>query len=119
MPRSRVVIAPDKFKGSLSAPEVAAHVARGIEAAVPGVVTDLVPIADGGDGTVDAAVAAGYRRIEGSVRGPAGDPVVAAFGISGDVAGIEAAQACGLARLPGGRPPPLPPASYGGGGLNP
>jgi glycerate kinase len=117
MTRSRVVIAPDKFKGSLSAPEVAAHVARGIEAAVPGVVTDMVPIADGGDGTVDAAVAAGYRRIEVSVRGPAGDPVVAAFGISGDVAVIESAQACGLARLPGGRPLPLTATSYGVGEL--
>jgi glycerate kinase len=113
----RVLIAPDKFKGSLAAPEVAAHVARGIEAAVPGVVTDLVPIADGGDGTVDAAVAAGYRRIEVSVRGPAGDPVVAAFGISGDVAVIESAQACGLARLPGGRPLPLTATSYGVGEL--
>jgi glycerate kinase len=112
-----VLIAPDKFKGSLAAPEVAAHVARGIEAAVPGVVTDLVPIADGGDGTVDAAVAAGYRRIEVSVRGPAGDPVVAAFGISGDVAVIESAQACGLARLPGGRPLPLTATSYGVGEL--
>jgi glycerate kinase len=81
------------------------------------VVTDQVPVADGGDGTVDAAVAAGYRRIEVSVRGPAGDPVVAAFAISGDVAVIESAQACGLARLPGGRPLPLTAASHGVGEL--
>jgi glycerate kinase len=117
MTGSRVVIAPDKFKGSLTAPEVAAHLARGIEAAVPGVVTDEVPVADGGDGTVDAAVAAGYRRVEVSVRGPAGDPVVAAFAISGDVAVVESAQACGLARLPGGRPLPLTATSYGVGEL--
>ncbi len=117
MTRSRVVIAPDKFKGSLTAPEVAAHVARGIEAAVPGVVTDEVPVADGGDGTVDAAVAAGYRRVEVSVRGPAGDPVAAAFAISGDVAVIESAQACGLARLPGGRRLPLTATSHGVGEL--
>ena len=55
---ARVVIAPDKFKGSLSAEEVAAHLARGLAAAVPGVVTDEIPVADGGDGTVDAALAA-------------------------------------------------------------
>src|SRR5487761_487920 len=117
MTRSRVVIAPDKFKGSLAAPEVAAHVARGIEAAVPGVVTDQGPIADGGDGTADAAVAAGSPRVEVSVRGPAGNPVVAAFAISGDVAVIESAQACGLALLPGGRRLPLPATSHGVGEL--
>ncbi len=115
----RVVIAPDKFKGSLSAPEVAAHVARGLAAAVPGVVTDEVPVADGGDGTVDAAVAAGYRRIELSVCGPTGEAVAAAFAVSvsGDVAVIEAAQACGLSRLPGGHPRPLTATSYGVGQL--
>jgi glycerate 2-kinase len=117
MTRSRVVIAPDKFKGSLTAPEVAAHLARGIQAAVPGVVTDEVPVADGGDGTVDAAVAAGYRRAEVTVRGPAGDPVAAAFAIGGDVAVIESAQACGLSRLPGGRRCPLTATSYGVGEL--
>jgi glycerate 2-kinase len=114
---SRVVIAPDKFKGSLSAPEVAMHVARGLAAAVPGVRTDQVPVADGGDGTVDAAVAAGYRRAERQVSGPTGEPVTAAFAISGDVAVVEAAQACGLSRLPGGRLQPLTATSYGVGQL--
>jgi glycerate kinase len=113
----RVVIAPDKFKGTLTAPEVAAHVARGLAAAVPGVVTDELPVADGGDGTVDAAVAAGYRRAVISVRGPASEPVSAAFAISGDVAVIESAQACGLSRLPGGHPLPLTATSHGVGEL--
>lgn len=113
----RVVIAPDKFKGSLSAPEVAAHVARGLAAAVPGVVTDEVPVADGGDGTVDAAVVAGYRRVERQVSGPTGEPVTSAFAISGEVAVVEAAQACGLSRLPGGRLQPLTATSYGVGEL--
>jgi glycerate kinase len=113
----RVLIAPDKFKGSLSAPEVAARVARGLAAAVPGVLTDQVPVADGGDGTVDAAVAAGYRRVELQVSGPTGEPVTAAFAISGDVAVVEAAQACGLSRLPGGRLQPLTATSYGVGQL--
>jgi glycerate 2-kinase len=112
-----VVIAPDKFKGSLSAPEVAAHLARGLAQAVPGVRTDLVPVADGGDGTVDAAVAAGYRRVDVPVSGPTGEPVTAAFAIRGDVAVVEAAQACGLSRLPGGRLRPLTATSYGVGEL--
>jgi len=115
----RVVIAPDKFKGSLTAPDVAAHLARGLAAAVPGIRTDEIPIADGGDGTVDAAVAAGYRRIERRVSGPTGEPVTAAFAISspGDVAVVEAAQACGLSRLPGGQLRPLTATSYGVGEL--
>ena len=62
--------------------------------------TDEVPVADGGDGTVDAAVAAGYRRIDVPVSGPTGEPVTAAFAIRGDVAVVEAAQACGLRGLP-------------------
>jgi glycerate 2-kinase len=113
----RVVIAPDKFKGSLTAPEVAAHLARGLAAAAPGVITDEVPVADGGDGTVDAAVAAGYRRAEITVPGPAGDPVTAAFAIAGETAVIESAQACGLSRLPGGRLMPLTATSEGVGEL--
>ena len=113
----RVVIAPDKFKGSLSAPQVAAHLARGLAEAVPGVRTDEMPVADGGDGTVDAAVAAGYQRIDVLVSGPTGEPVTAAFAIRGDVAVVEAAQACGLSRLPSGRLRPLTATSYGVGQL--
>ena len=114
-----VVIAPDKFKGSLTAPDVAVHLARGLAAAVPGVRTEEIPVADGGDGTVDAAVAAGYRRVERRVSGPIGEPVTAAFALSGpgDVAVVEAAQACGLSRLPGGRLRPLTATSYGVGEL--
>ena len=114
-----MVIAPDKFKGSLTAPDVAVHLARGLAAAVPGVRTEEIPVADGGDGTVDAAVAAGYRRVERRVSGPTGEPVTAAFALSGpgDVAVVEAAQACGLSRLPGGRLRPLTATSYGVGEL--
>ena len=57
----RVLLAPDKFKGCLTAAEVAAAVAAGITDARPDVETILVPVADGGDGTVAAAVGAGYR----------------------------------------------------------
>jgi Glycerate kinase len=72
---SHVVVAPDKFKGTLTAAQVAAHVAAGLGRACPGVETVQVPVADGGDGTVDAAEAAGYRRIDIGVRGPTGKPV--------------------------------------------
>jgi glycerate 2-kinase len=56
-----VLVAPDKFKGSLTASEVARRVAAGIAAEAPGVAVVQVPVADGGDGTVDAAFAAGYE----------------------------------------------------------
>jgi glycerate 2-kinase len=112
-----VVIAPDKFKGTLSAVQVAAHVAAGLERACPGLATVQVPVADGGDGTVAAAEAAGYRRVEIGVRGPTGRPVTAAFALADGTAVIESAQACGLDRLPGGAPAPLTASSYGVGEL--
>src|SRR6266851_4643875 len=115
--RGGVVIAPDKFKGTLSAGQVAAHLAAGLGRARPGLKTVQVPVADGGDGTVDAAQAAGYRRIEIGVRGPTGKPVTASFALLDDTAIIESAQACGLTRLPGGMPAPLIATSRGVGEL--
>jgi glycerate kinase len=99
----RVVIAPDKFKGSAGAAEVAQSLAHGIRAAAPGVPLSLVPVADGGGGTVDAAVASGYTRVWVEVAGPLGDRVRAAFALDGERAVVELAQASGLERLPGGR----------------
>src|SRR5271163_3112000 len=101
---SHVVVAPDKFKGTLTAPQVAASVAAGLARARPGLATVQVPIADGGEGTVDAAEAAGYRRVEMGVRGPTGLATTAAFAVSEGTAIIESAQACGLSRLPDGMP---------------
>jgi glycerate kinase len=116
-----VIIAPDKFKGSLTASEVAAHLAAGLRRAWPGVRTVELPVADGGDGTVDAAVAAGFRRIEADVTGPvAGSLVTAAFGLRDGTAVIEAAQACGLSlltSLTGGSLAPLTATSRGVGEL--
>jgi glycerate kinase len=114
---SHVVIAPDKFKGTLTAPQVAAHVAAGLGRACPGLKTVQVPVADGGDGTVGAAEAAGYRRVEIGVRGPTGKPVTASFALLDGTAIIESAQACGLTRLPGGAPAPLTATSRGVGEL--
>jgi glycerate kinase len=114
---SHVVVAPDKFKGTLTAAQVAGHVAAGLDRACPGLTCVQVPVADGGDGTVDAAQAAGYRRAELGVRGPAGQPTTAAFAARGGTAIIESAQACGLGKLPGGIPAPLTATSYGAGEL--
>lgn len=112
-----VVIAPDKFKGSLSAPRVAAHVAAGLRRARPELALTILPVADGGDGTVDAAVAAGFGRREAVVAGPTGAPVRAAYAVRGDVAVVELAGASGLRVLPGGVPGPLTASSHGTGEL--
>jgi glycerate 2-kinase len=114
---SHVVIAPDKFKGTLTAAQVAAHVAAGLGRACPGVRNVQVPVADGGDGTVDAAEAAGYRRVELGVRGPTGRPTAAALAFREATAIIESAQASGLSRLPDGVAAPLTASSYGVGEL--
>lgn len=94
-----VVIAPDKFKGSLTAPEAAEHVAAGLRRASPGTPLMTLPIADGGDGTVDAAVAAGFERVRATVSGPTGRPVTAAYAVRGEIAVIELAEASGLRLL--------------------
>jgi glycerate kinase len=114
---SHVVIAPDKFKGTLTAAQVAAHVATGLERTRPGTEVVRVPVADGGDGTVEAAVAAGYRSIEMGVRGPTGRPVTASFALQDGTAIVESAQACGLSLLPGGELAALTATSRGVGEL--
>jgi len=111
----KIVIAPDKFKGSLPAAEVADAIAAGLRDEWPEAELVTVPVADGGDGTVDAAVAAGLGRVPVTVDGPTGEPVHASYARRGEVAVIELADACGLMRLPGGRPAPLTASSFGCG----
>lgn len=112
----KVLVAPDKFKGSLTAVQAAGHIARGVLAARPRAEVIRQPIADGGEGTVDVVVAAGFERREVTVAGPLGEPVRAAFGLRGDVAVVELAQACGL-QLLGDQPEPMRSTSRGGGEL--
>jgi glycerate 2-kinase len=113
----RIVVAPDKFKGSLSATDVTVRVAAGLTlAGFDGEIVP-VPVADGGDGTVAAAVSAGYRRVDVRVRGPVGEPVTASFALLDGTAVIEAAQACGLTLLPPGELAPLTATSHGVGEL--
>ncbi|MFD3454648.1 glycerate kinase [Streptomyces sp. NPDC058691] len=115
--RARVLIAADKFKGSLTAVEVAERIGAGLRRAAPDVVIESVPVADGGDGTVDAAVAAGFERRLVEVTGPLGEPVTAAYALRGDTAVVEMAEASGLRHLPKGVFAPLTATTYGTGEL--
>jgi glycerate kinase len=116
----RIVIAPNAFKGSLSALEAATAIGEGIRIAIPDADLVLVPIADGGDGTVDALVAAtqGERRSL-RVRGPLGDPVDAEYGLieGGSAAVVEMAKAAGLALVPKEKRDPRVTTTYGVGEL--
>ena len=113
----RIVLAPDKFKGSLSAPEVAQWLETGLRTAHPGLDIDLMPVADGGEGTVDAVVASGFTRVSTTVQGPTGQPITADFAVNGKVAVIEMAAASGLAVLPNGQFSPLAASTFGTGQL--
>jgi len=111
----RIVVAPDKFKGSLPAAGVAAAVAAGLRSVAGDAEIVTLPVADGGDGTVDAAVAAGFERVPVDAAGAEGEPVRASYARRGEVAVIEMAGVCGLARLPRGRLVPLTASSFGAG----
>ncbi len=116
----RIIVAPDSFKGSLSAVAAARAMGRGIRAVFPEAEVLELPIADGGEGTVEALVAAtgGALRLA-EVRGPLGDPVRAAWGVLGDgrTAAIEMAAASGLTLVPEGRRDPRLASTFGSGEL--
>lgn len=112
-----MVIAPDKFKGSLGAPAVADRIAAGLRRVRPDVPLMALPVADGGDGTVDAAVAAGFDRVRAVVSGPTGERVTASYAMRGEIAVVELAEASGLRLLPGGQHQPLTASSAGTGEL--
>ncbi|WOI61546.1 glycerate kinase [Streptomyces fradiae] len=114
---AHVLVAADKFKGSLTAAQVAQRVTAGLRHVVPGLRVEALPVADGGDGTVAAAVAAGFERREVPVTGPLGGTVTAAFALRGATAVVEMAEASGLRLLPGGVPAPLTATTYGTGEL--
>jgi glycerate kinase len=121
-----VVVAPDSFKGSLPAHEVAAAVEAGLRDAVT--VTEvelhvrLRPVGDGGEGTVAVLLAAGWQPRQLTVRGPTDEPVHATFalspaGVAPLSAVVELAAASGLTLLPGGTPQPRAASTYGTGQL--
>lgn len=110
----RIVLASDKFKGSLDAAGVAAALDEGLRRALPEVRTVRVPVADGGDGTLAACADADFTLCAVDVEGPTGEPVSTAYARRGDVAVVELADASGLSRLASG-PAPLDASTIGTG----
>jgi glycerate kinase len=115
----RICIAPDKFKGSLSASEAAQAIARGIARWFPDAALELVPVADGGDGTAQTLVdALGGRMVRVGVCGPDGEPLTATYGaIDTAMAVVELASASGLALVGAQRNDPLTATTRGTGEL--
>lgn len=103
--RARIVVAPDKFKGSLTAGQVAEIIAARLREAHPQADVLTAPIADGGEGTVDVALGQGYAAVTATVRGPLGASVLARYALRGDSAVVEMAAAAGLALVPGSPTP--------------
>jgi glycerate kinase len=113
-----ILIAPDKFKESLSALQVADAIEAGLREVFPDARYRKLPVADGGDGTVRAIVdALGGDNVEATVSGPLGAPVRAAYGRCGDLAVVEMAAASGLALVPPQERDPLRASSRGTGEL--
>lgn len=110
-----VLIASDKFKGSLTAAQVAEAVAEGVLRVRPDTRVVSVPVADGGDGTVAAALSAGFRYVPVVASGPTGEPVHTGYARRGDLAVVEMADVAGLSRLPGGVLAPMSASSRGVG----
>jgi len=122
----RVLIAPQALKGSLTAAATAQAMAAGVRMAMPAALITELPIADGGEGTVEAMVAAtGGKIIPVTVTGPLGEPVRAFFGILGTTSGAEAdetaviemAAASGLPLVPPERRDPRVTTTWGTGEL--
>ena len=114
-----IIIACDSFKGSLSSQDVASAISSGLLRADPGLHLTRIPIADGGEGTVEAYLAAvGGQKHTCTVSGPLGEPVEADYALLPDgTAVIEMAQASGLPLLSGRKPDPLRAGTYGTGQL--
>ncbi len=112
-----IVVAPDKFKGSLSAADAAAAISRGLHRFDASLDVLECPVADGGEGTLAAAVAAGFNSVALTAPGPTGDLISTALARKGRSAVIEMADVSGLGRLAGGVRKPLQASSRGLGVL--
>ena len=116
----RILIAPQSLKGSLTAAEAGQAIAQGVQAAYPQAEIEIVPVADGGEGTVQALVdATGGQIVQQIVTGPLGEPVAAFFGLLGDgrTAALEMAAAAGLPLVPPELRDPRITTTYGVGEL--
>jgi glycerate 2-kinase len=114
---AKAIVCPDGFKGTYSAREVAAAVAAGVREG--GLEAVELPLADGGEGTLDALLARGGERRTTTVAGPLGDPVEADYGLldGGRVGVVEMAQASGLTLVPEERRDPWAASTHGTGEL--
>ena len=115
----KVLVAPDKFKGSLSAKQVASAIKKGIIRAMPDAIVEICHMADGGEGMVEALLdSLGGERREVLVTGPMGERIKAGYGIlPGSVAVIEMSSAAGLWMVPVERRNPMLATTYGVGEL--
>ncbi len=116
----KVVVAPQAYKGSLSAQEVAAAMALGLRRVLRDAEIVEIPLADGGEGTVETMVAATQGKLmTAHATGPLGGPVIASWGLLGDgkTAVIEMAAASGIGLVPADQLDPLSATSYGTGKL--
>jgi len=113
----KIVIAPDSFKGSASSRDIATWIESGIHSVIPDCETVKIAIGDGGEGSLDAVLLAGFTAHSVDVLGPLGNPVTARIAIKGEIAFIEMAQASGLSQLPGGKKDALHATSFGTGQL--
>jgi glycerate kinase len=116
----KVVIAPQAFKESIGARDAAVAIQRGVLRAAPDASTTLIPVADGGDGTLAALIeTTGGRFFDAPVIGPLGEDRVSRWGVMGDgrTAVIEMALASGLALVPEGQRDPRITTTYGTGQL--
>lgn len=116
----KIVIAPDSFKECLTAAQVAQAIETGLKQVLPDAVYVKVPVADGGEGTLQSLVdATGGKLIETMVTGPMGEPVPACFGLLGDgeTAVIEMARASGIELVPADQRNPLISTTAGTGEL--
>ena len=114
----RIVISPQAFKHSIGAREAALAIQRGVLRAAPDAETILIPVADGGDGTLAALIdTTGGSYREATVTGPLGDALIARWGVMGDgeTAVIEMALASGLALIPDDRRDPRRATTHGTG----
>jgi glycerate kinase len=109
----RVLLAPDKFKGTLTSAEVAAYLGKGIGSVRPDVEIVVVPVSDGGDGLLDAVIDAGFERVRLLASGPTGILGATFYARCGTSAVVEMAEVCGLGRLPGGVLAPATATSRG------
>lgn len=114
-----ILCSPDSFKETLSAREAALAMARGVEAAGVGAEADVCPVADGGEGTLEALIsAAGGDILQARVTGPLGDPISARWGVLPNGIGVvELAEAAGLSKVPHGQRDPARTTTHGVGEL--